>query len=68
MSMGRDSQRDLRARNRRTAIALALIALTFFGGTIAARELGPQAGLAAVGGAAFVFLVLAIGRHFRGDR
>ena len=58
----------LRARNLRTAAALALVALVFFAGTIGARELGPQIGLAAVGCAAFVFLVFAIGRHLRRDR
>ena len=62
------SQSKLRARNLRTAAALALVALLFFVGTIAARELGPQIGLAAVGGGAFLFLVFAIGRHVRRDR
>ena len=56
----------LRAANRRTAWALALIALVFFAGTLASRQLGPKYGLAAVGCAAFVFIVFAIGRHLRG--
>jgi hypothetical protein len=58
-----DQRRSARARNRRTGWALAAIALVFFAGSIAARELGPQAGLAAIGLAMFAFVVLAIGSH-----
>lgn len=58
----------LRARNLRTAGVLAAVALLFFAGTIASRELGPQLGLAAVGCAALAFIVFAIGRHLRRER
>jgi hypothetical protein len=60
--------RRLRTANRRTAWALAAVALVFFVGSIASRELGPQAGLGAVGLAAFAFVVFAIGRHLRSKR
>ena len=58
-------ERRLRAANRRTAWTLAVIAFVFFTGTIASRQLGPQAGLAAVGLAMFAFVVFAIARHLR---
>ena len=58
-------EKRLRAANRRTAWTLAVIALVFFAGTIASRQLGPQAGLAAVGLALFAFVAFAIGRHLR---
>ena len=54
----------LRASNRRTAFVLLAIAATFFVGIIGSRFIGGQAaGLGVLGGAAVLFLVVAIGRN-----
>ena len=56
----------LRHANLRTALAVAAIALLFFFGVIAAQFVGdPTTGMAMVGGAVLLFLVLAIGRNLR---
>ena len=59
-----DDTERLRRANRRTALTVAIIAILFFVGVIAAQFIGDAAtGLAIVGGAALMFLVLAIGRN-----
>ena len=63
-----DEQQDkkLRAKNIRTALILASIAVIFFFGVFGARLAGsPTASVAVLGGAVLLFLVLAIGRHLR---
>jgi hypothetical protein len=56
----------LRSANRRTALAVAAIALLFFAGVIAAQFVGDAAtGMAALGAAILVFLCVAIGRNLR---
>jgi hypothetical protein len=56
----------LRAANRRTALAVALIAILFFVGVIAAQFVGDSAvGMSVVGAAVLLFLALAIGRNLR---
>ena len=53
-----------KAANRRTAFALASIAVVFFAGIIATRFAGePTTGIGIMGGAALLFLVVAIGRN-----
>ena len=59
----------LRASNRRTAFVLLAIAATFFVGIIGTRLIGGQAaGIGVLGGAAVLFLVVAIGRNLRDKR
>ena len=54
----------LRAANRRTGALLAAIAVVFFVGMIASHYLGGEAaGLAVVGVAVVLYLVVAIGRN-----
>jgi hypothetical protein len=61
-----DAAQKLAAANRRTALILASIAVVFFFGVFGARLLGsPTASIAVLGGAVFLFLLLAIGRHLR---
>ncbi len=56
-----------RSRNAGTAAILASIALVFFAGVIASRWFGGyDVGLTVVGGAVFLYLLLAIGRNLRG--
>ncbi|HVO90924.1 MAG TPA: cytochrome oxidase small assembly protein [Casimicrobiaceae bacterium] len=60
---------ELAARNKRTAVILASIALVFFVGIIAAQALAtPTVTIAVLGGAILLFLALAIGRHLRNAR
>jgi hypothetical protein len=60
---------SLAARNKRTAVILLSIAAVFFVGIIAAQAIGtPSASIAVLGGAIFLFLALAIGRHLRKPR
>jgi hypothetical protein len=62
-----DDAANLRRSNVRMGLTLATIALVFFGGVIAAKYMGGyEVGLSIVGGAAFLFLVLAIGRNLWG--
>ena len=50
--------------NRRTAFALASIAVVFFAGIIATRFVDePTTGIGIMGGAVLLFLVFAIGRN-----
>jgi hypothetical protein len=56
----------LRAANRRTALAVTLIAVLFFVGVIAAQFVGDTAvGMSVVAAAVLLFLALAIGRNLR---
>ena len=56
----------LRAVNRRTALVLAGIAIVFFVGIMATRFMGgPVTGIAILGSAVLLFLVVAIGRNLR---
>ena len=56
----------LRAANLRTGALLAAIALVFFVGVIVSHYLGGEAaGLAAIGVAVVLYLVVAIGRSVR---
>lgn len=56
----------LRAANRRTALVLASIAAVFFAGIIATKFMGgPTTGIAVVGTAVLLYLVVAIGRNLR---
>jgi hypothetical protein len=56
----------LRAANRRTALAVTLIAVLFFVGVIAAQFVGDSAvGMSVVAAAVLLFLALAIGRNLR---
>jgi hypothetical protein len=60
-----DSAR-LRSANRRTALAVAAIAVLFFAGVTAAQFIGDAAtGMAVLGAAILVFLCVAIGRNIR---
>jgi len=54
----------LRSANRRTALAVAAVALLFFVGVIAAQFEG-ESGMTVLGGAALLLLVFAIGRNLR---
>ena len=57
---------QLRAANRRTALVLAGIAIVFFVGIMATRFMGgPVTGIAILGSAVLLFLVVAIGRNLR---
>jgi hypothetical protein len=61
-----DAAKKLAASNRKTALVLLTIALVFFVGVFAARMLGtPAASIGVLGGAVFLFLVIAIGRSLR---
>jgi hypothetical protein len=61
---GRSSQANVRAANLRTALLLFAIALVFFVGIIVSHFLGSTtAGLAAIGAAVVLYLVVAIGRN-----
>jgi len=51
--------------NVRTAIVLLSIALVFFFGIMATRLMGGVSGIAVMGTAVLLFLVVAIGRHLR---
>jgi Na+/proline symporter len=63
---GTDSGARLRHANLRTALAVALIALLFFVGVIAAQFVGNSAvGMSVVAAAVLVFLAVAIGRNLR---
>ena len=56
----------LRHANLRTALAVALIAVLFFVGVIAAQFVGNSAvGMSVVAAAVLVFLAVAIGRNLR---
>jgi len=56
----------LRAANRRTALAVTLIAVLFFVGVIAAQFVGDTAvGMSVVAAAMLLYLALAIGRNLR---
>jgi len=66
LSPRNDAALRLRRANRRTALAVAGIAALFFAGVIAAQFIGDAAtGMAVVGGAALLFLAVAIGRNLR---
>jgi hypothetical protein len=55
-----------RSANLRTALAVALIAVLFFVGVIAAQFVGNSAvGMSVVAAAVLVFLAVAIGRNLR---
>jgi len=63
-----DSAR-LKTSNRKTALVLASIAFLFFAGIFATRFLGgPVIGVAILGLAALLFLIVAIGRNLRDNR
>ena len=56
----------VRAANLRTAAILFTIALVFFGGFIVSRFVGDSTtGMAVIGLAVLLFLVVAIGRNLR---
>jgi len=56
----------LRQANRRTALAVASIAVLFFIGVIAAQFVGDSAiGMSVVAAAVLLFLAFAIGRNLR---
>ena len=58
--------RKLAAANRKTALILLSIVVVFFFGVFGARLIGsPTASVAVLGGAVFLYLLLAIGRHLR---
>ena len=58
--------RKLAAANRKTALILLSIVVVFFFGVFGARLIGsPTASVAVLGGAVFLCLLLAIGRHLR---
>jgi len=58
--------RKLAAANRKTALILLSIVVVFFFGVFGARLIGsPTASIAVLGGAVFLYLLLAIGRHLR---
>jgi hypothetical protein len=64
-----DRAARLRGSNVRTALVLLSIALVFFFGVIATRLLGGQdTGIAVLGSAVLLFLLLAIGRNLRKGR
>jgi hypothetical protein len=53
--------------NLRTALACASVAAVFFVGIIVAHTFAaPLVGVSVMGGAALLFLVIAIGRNLRG--
>ena len=57
---------QLKAANRRTALTLLSIALVFFFGVIATHFIGDATtGIAVIGSAVLLFLVVAIGRNLR---
>jgi hypothetical protein len=57
---------ELKAANRRTALALLSIALVFFVGVIAMHFVADATtGIAVIGTAVLLFLVVAIGRNLR---
>ena len=63
---GSNVDAPLRAANRRTALAVTLIAVLFFVGVIAAQFVGDSAvGMSVVAAAVLLFLALAIGRNLR---
>ena len=58
--------KKLAAANRKTALILLSIVVVFFFGVFGARLIGsPTASIAVLGGAVFLYLLLAIGRHLR---
>lgn len=58
--------RALKAANRRTALALLSIVLVFFAGVFATRLIADaNTGIAVIGSAVLLFLVVAIGRNLR---
>jgi hypothetical protein len=58
--------KKLVAANRKTALILLSIVVVFFFGVFGARLIGsPTASIAVLGGAVFLYLLLAIGRHLR---
>ena len=63
---GTDGGTRLRQANRRTALAVALIAVLFFVGVIASQFVDNSAvGMSVVAAAVLVFLAVAIGRNLR---
>jgi hypothetical protein len=65
-TVDRDAAARLRAANRRTGITLLAIAVLFFFGIIASRFIAsPLVSTAVIGGAVLLYLIVAIGRHFR---
>ena len=61
-----EAARKLAAANRKTALILLSIVVVFFFGVFGARLIGsPTASIAVLGGAVFLYLLLAIGRHLR---
>jgi len=61
-----DAAKKLAASNRKTALILLSIVVVFFFGVFGARLIGsPTASIAVLGGAVFLYLLLAIGRHLR---
>ena len=66
MTDNRTPEERLKAANRRTGLLLAGIALLFFVGIFLTRLFDdPLLSPAIIGGAAVLFLVIAIGRHLR---
>ena len=66
MSDERSPEERLKAANRRTGLLLAGIAALFFAGIILTRLFDdPVVSTAVMGGAAILFLLIAIGRHLR---
>jgi Na+/citrate or Na+/malate symporter len=66
MSDERSPEERLKAANRRTGLLLAGIAVLFFFGIILTRLVDdPLVSPAIMGGAAILFLLIAIGRHLR---
>ena len=62
----RSPEERLKAANRRTGLLLAGIAALFFAGIILTRLFDdPVVSTAVMGGAAILFLLIAIGRHLR---
>ena len=58
--------KKLVAANRKTALILLSIVVVFFFGVFGARLIGsPTASIAVLGGAVFLYLLLAVGRHLR---
>jgi hypothetical protein len=66
MTDDRTPEERLKAANRRTGLLLAAIALLFFVGIFLTRLFDdPRLSPAILGGAAVLFLIIAIGRHLR---
>ena len=66
MSEERTREERLRATNRKTALTLLAIVVLFFFGIIVSRIVaGPRMSVAVMGGAVFLFLIVAILRLLR---